>query len=95
MNQIKEEREKLKRIKEIAEETTKSFINQQFSNENMIRIIKRIDRNIQEAIPDFRNYISSINYKINPSTPRGTIIITYHTEVVHRHGIQDVIVNIK
>jgi len=65
------------------------------SGPNILVIIKDIEKNIELEVPDFRSYIASIEFKVDPVYRRGIIHISYHQEITMRYGVKELKITIR
>lgn len=93
MNEI-QGKEKLDKIRNIAEKIAKKHLNKELTGQNILALIKDIEKNIELEVPDFRSIISCIEFKVEPKDQKGIIHIIYHHEITMRYGIKELIITI-
>ncbi len=89
-NDYEHDKEKIVKIREIAENSARKHLNKLLSSQNLNVIIHDIAKNLEKNIPDFQDYISCIDYKIDPNSSKGIINIKFHTDVILKHRIKDI-----
>ena len=85
-----QEKQTIGQIREIAEKSAKTHLNKILSSKNLNTIIHDIAKNLETKIPDVQNYISSIDYRIDPTAEKGIINIKFHTDMIIKHRIKDI-----
>lgn len=94
LNKSANQRLVFEKIKKVMETSIKKYLSLQLNVANMNAIIKDIIANLTIEVPDFKSYIESITYKIDPVTKAGHIMITYNQATLQKYGVKDLKVKI-